>query len=90
MNGPAVQQPNPAINTQINASESERRIGELEKKMTSLESKHVQLSDKVDGRFDEVSDQLRLILGAVAPNIAKAKGQSPTGESPPSKHQKNM
>lgn len=84
------QQPNPAINAQINASENERRIGELEKKMTSLESKHVQLSEKVDGRFDEVSDQLRLILGAVAPNLAKTKGQGSTGESPPPKQQKSM
>ena len=89
-NAASVQQSNPAINTQINSSENERRIGELEKKMTSLESKHVQLSDKVDGRFDEVSDQLRLILGAVAPNIAKTKVQAPTGESPPSKQQKSM
>ena len=84
------QQLNPAINTQINSSDNDKRIGELEKKMVSLESKHTQLSDKVDGRFDEVSEQLKLILGAVAPQLSsKSKGPGHSGETPPPKLQRS-
>lgn len=80
----------PAINTQINSSDNDRRIGELERKMTSLESKHSHLADKVDGRFDEVAEQLKLILGAVAPQQhPKTKGPGPSGETPPPKAARN-
>ena len=76
------------------ANNNDKRIISLEAKVASLESKQDKLASqqedltqKVDGRFDEISDQLRKVLIAVGGG--RPRENSETGFSPPAKHHKS-
>ena len=74
--------------------DTENRLNALENKVAGLETSHNNLATKVDGRFDDISDQLRQVLSAVTqgskPSATRprdAGGQ--TGETPPPKQAKS-
>ena len=77
------------------ATNNDRRLVSLEAKVANLESKQDKLasqqedlSQKVDGKFDEISDQLRKVLSAVTGGRPREQSGE-TGYSPPAKHHKS-
>eukprot|EP00435_Cladocopium_sp_Y103_P044367 s1099_g12.t1 len=71
------------------SSADTKRIEVLENKMAAMEHRQISLESKVDQRFDDVANQLNMILHAVTPNMQVRQRESTNSGSPPSKVQKN-
>eukprot|EP00438_Fugacium_kawagutii_P018713 Skav214177 [mRNA] locus=scaffold945:474825:478319:+ [translate_table: standard] len=65
------------------------RIQTLERKVAQLEVGQSQLAQKMDGRFDQMANQLQQVLAAVVPSAPSSKNSREnvggTGETPPPK-----
>ena len=89
--GPAA---NATSATQINVSGDDRKYQQLADRVSKLEHGQVELSKKIDDKFDVVSDQLKQVLAAVVPKSEahsfRARQDGHTGETPPSKSQRNQ
>eukprot|EP00438_Fugacium_kawagutii_P013606 Skav202999 [mRNA] locus=scaffold1344:77725:81072:+ [translate_table: standard] len=78
-------------NTTSSIQHDDMRIQTLERKVAQLEVGQSQLSQRMDGRFDQMANQLQQVLAAVCPQSAPSRttrGQEnvgSTGETPPPK-----
>ena len=76
MFGPQQFTPVPGVSTQDSA-----RIDKLEQRFDRIEARQSRFEEKVDGRFEHISDSLRQILQTVGPSRAREV----TGDTPPPK-----
>eukprot|EP00438_Fugacium_kawagutii_P029560 Skav216032 [mRNA] locus=scaffold2403:21316:24672:+ [translate_table: standard] len=72
-------------------NQDDARISALEKKVATLEVNQSKLSDRMDGRFDQMANQLQQVLAAVSgpsSHSGRARPEGPSGETPPPKDRK--
>ena len=65
-------------------SQESARIDKLEERFNKFEAKHSRFEDKVESRFEHISDSLRQLLQTVGPS----RPREITGETPPPKQAK--
>ena len=65
-------------------SQDSARIDRLEERFNNFEVKHSRFEEKVDSRFEHISDSLRQLLQTVGPS----RSREITGETPPAKQAK--
>eukprot|EP00438_Fugacium_kawagutii_P001736 Skav219917 [mRNA] locus=scaffold2006:81597:85595:- [translate_table: standard] len=81
-------------NTTTSIQHDDSRVQTLERKVAQLEVGQSQLSQRMDGRFDQMANQLQQVLAAVCPSAAASKNSRDNaggaGETPPPKHGRHM
>lgn len=73
----------PSAHQALSNKRDDERISQLEAKIEQLDHRQSNFEQRVEGKFDHISDSLRQILAA-----SQTRHRETTGETPPSKFSK--